>query len=84
MLSDTESYNIENQLAIWISFVRRYVLSQMIFRVVARMAISLLAQRIMESCQVCRLMINSYCRLPIFGRMATFSLTHHDSREVPF
>lgn|GEM_PF-4941515 len=41
MLSDTESYNIERteSTGIWISFVRQYVLSQMIYRGVVRMVI---------------------------------------------
>lgn len=63
----------QNQLSIHISFVRRYALSQMIFREVLKMPISLSVPRTMMNCQACKLMINSYYKLLIFTPMVISS-----------
>lgn len=82
MLSDTESYNIEeqNRLAIWISFVRLYVLSKMIYQGVVRMAI-IIGRKDNGELSGLRVDDKLLPEWPIYGQMVIFSLGNHDGRS---
>lgn len=77
MLSDTESYNIERTESTgnMDKFCQAICAFSNDISGSGRNGYLIIGAKDNGECQVCRLMINSYCRLPIFGQMATFSLS---------